>query len=453
MPAPSPAARPRLNAIAGPILGEFLLGITVAMAGLWLASTISDATAGAFGMANQVLETLFVIFRVLAIGLSVVITQALGGNQPQVVQRTALGALAASTWAGLIAAAAAMFGNQLILDLLNAPDAVRPLAAPYLQLLAPALVLEAYNLSMAAILRAHLHVRDSLFVMVIMHLTHLLLAVLLMRGFWGWGGFGLYGYALAMFLSRGAGLAMHLWLWRRRMQLVPQRRDWSVLPLRTMLPVLRVGLPGAGNEFVYRLAFMVSLAATARLGMEALATHSYTLQLLRYVVLISLSIGWACEILVGRLIGAGQFRMANGLVRKGVRSGLIASGLLALTVALASPWLLRLFTHDPVIIRGAQVLLWMSLALETGRVFNLVVIGALRATGDSVFPVIAGMSSQVLILGFGSFWLGRWFGLPGIWLAYSLDEWVRGLMMMGRWLRRGWLPHARETQRRLRQGA
>lgn len=46
-------ARPRLNAIAGPILGEFLVGMSVAMAGLWLASQTSDVAAGTFGMSNQ----------------------------------------------------------------------------------------------------------------------------------------------------------------------------------------------------------------------------------------------------------------------------------------------------------------------------------------------------------------------------------------------------------------
>ena len=61
--------RPRITPIAGPILGEFLIGISVAMAGLWMASQISDATAGAFGMSQQVLESLFVLFRVLAIGV------------------------------------------------------------------------------------------------------------------------------------------------------------------------------------------------------------------------------------------------------------------------------------------------------------------------------------------------------------------------------------------------
>mgnify|MGYP006219863453 CR=1 FL=1 len=56
-----------------------------------------------------------------------------------------------------------------------------------------------------------------------------------------------------------------------------------------------------------RFVFSGSLAATARLGVEALATHSYILQILKYVLLISMSVGWACEIMVGRLVGAGQW--------------------------------------------------------------------------------------------------------------------------------------------------
>ena len=72
------APRTRLNAIAAPIFGEFLLGMSVAMVGLYLASHTSDAAAGTFGLTQQVLETLFVLFRVLAIGLGIVVTQSLG---------------------------------------------------------------------------------------------------------------------------------------------------------------------------------------------------------------------------------------------------------------------------------------------------------------------------------------------------------------------------------------
>jgi Na+-driven multidrug efflux pump len=445
--------RPRLNAVAVPLFGEFLVGMTVALVGLWLASATSDAAAGAFGLASQVLETVFVLFRLLAIGLGVVITQALGGGRHDSARRTAIAGLGASTWAGLLAAACVLLGHGAMLRWLNAPAEVHALAAPLLALLAPAVLLEAYNLSLAAILRAHLHARDSLRVMLAMHATHLVLALLLMRGIGAWPGLGLPGYALAMLASRALGLTLHLLLWRQRLHLVPRPADWWRLPLPLLSQVLRVGVPGAATEMVYRLAFMASLAATAQLGVAALATHSYTLQLLKYVAPVSLAIGWACEIMVGRLTGAGQLRAASALVRKGVRNGLLASGGLALLMALGAPWLLRLFTTEPEVLRAAQALLWLSLLLETGRVYNLVLAGALRAADDVLVPAAASMASMALVLGAGSLLLAPVLGLPGIWLAYILDEWVRGLLLLARWLRHGWVPHARRSQQQLRASA
>ena len=63
MNAPAPP-RNSLNAIAGPIVGEFVLGMLVAVAGLYLASHTSDAAAGSFGLTQVVLESLSVLFRV-----------------------------------------------------------------------------------------------------------------------------------------------------------------------------------------------------------------------------------------------------------------------------------------------------------------------------------------------------------------------------------------------------
>ena len=444
------AARPRLNAVAIPILGEFLLGYSVVMAGLWLASQTSDGAAGSLGLANQVLEALSVVFRVLAIGMGVTITQLLGAEQRDGARQTALSGLGACTWAGLAVAAVLLLGKDVILHVLNAPDEILPLVAPYLQLLAPAALLEGYNLTMASILRAHLHVKDSLKIMVAMHSTHIALAIPLMLGVGDWEGLGLYGYAVAFLLSRALGLWLHLVLWRLRMGIKPNARHWWNLQPRVLAPVLRVGVPGASNELGYRIAFLVSLAATARLGVGALATHSYTLQLLRYVVLISLSIGWASEIMVGRLVGAGKFRQAKELVKKGTRNGLVASGLLALLAALAAPWLMRIFTKDPQVIAAAQTLLWIGIALETGRVFNIIVTGALRATGDVIYPVVASVGSFALVLGLGSYVLGRNFGLAGIFIAYAADEWVRGMLMMARWHWLGWVKHAKRTVHRVR---
>lgn len=443
--------RSNLNAIAGPIVGEFMLGMLVAVAGLYLASHTSDAAAGSFGLTQIVLETLSVLFRVLSIGAGVVVGQALGSGRQLQVQRSAFAALGASTWLGVFVAMVLFFGHTWILSWLNVPAEVLPIASLYMVCLAPAMVLEAHNLSMAAVLRAHLHARESLRIMVVMHSSHLLLAWLLMRGWGDWGGLGLVGYAWAYLGSRALGLWLHLRFWRDRLNLPVQAAHWWRVSRTDVQPILRVGLPGAAVECGYRLGFMVSVAATAKLGVGALAAHAYTLQILKLVLLGSLSIGWAMEIMVGRLVGAGRLKEADRMVKKALRSGLLISGSLAVLAAVLSPWLMRIFTQDAEILAMCELLLWLSIALELARVFNLVINGALRASGDAAFSVRASLVSWTLILALGSTLMGSWFGLVGIWLAYIADEVARGMLMWWRWSSGGWHTAAKASVRSLRQ--
>jgi len=215
--------------------------------------------------------------------------------------------------------------------------------------------------------------------------------------------------------------------------------------------VARIGLPGAAESIVYRLAFMVSVAVVGSMGAAALATQAYAQQVIMLVLLFGLATGLSVEVLVGHLIGAGRLQQAHQLVRRALARGLLVSVAAATLAALSGPWLLRLFTQDPQLIRAATVLLWWTVLLEPGRTFNLVVINALRAAGDVRFPVVAGAASMLIVLAGGSWLLGSHFGLglSGVWLAYAADEWLRGLIMWRRWATLAWVPHARESRRRL----
>ncbi|HEY1391936.1 MAG TPA: MATE family efflux transporter, partial [Methylibium sp.] len=366
------APRPALFAIAWPIFAEFLLGMTVGGVGLWLASKTSDSAAGAFAMANHLMAALFILFRVVGIGVSVVVTQNLGAGRRAQADAVARAGLGASTWMGLGIALASLLLAGPLLRLMSTPPEVLPLAIPFLQTLAIALALDAYNATMASVMRAHLHGRDALFVMGVMHAVHLLLAGPLMRGIGPLPGFGLVGFAMALAASRATGLALHLWLWRLRLDLVPQRSDWWALPAQQLKGVLHIGLPGAAENIAYRLAFMVSVAVAAKMGASALATQSYAMQVMYYALLFGLATGFASEIMVGHLIGAGALHEAHRLVRRNLMRGLAVSTSAALLAATCAPWLLRLFTHDPAIIEAATKLLWITVLLEPGRTFNLV---------------------------------------------------------------------------------
>jgi Na+-driven multidrug efflux pump len=45
------------------------------------------------------------------------------------------------------------------------------------------------------------------------------------------------------------------------------------------------------------------------------------------------------------------------------------------------------------------------------------------------------------ILGLNLHW-----GLPGIWISMTIDEWFRGITMYWRWKRRSWLKYAERSR-------
>jgi Na+-driven multidrug efflux pump len=91
---------------------------------------------------------------------------------------------------------------------------------------------------------------------------------------------------------------------------------------------------------------------------------------------------------------------------------------------------------------------WLGVLLETGRIFNVVAVNGLRATGDARFPLFMGVFSMwgvwvpaAWVLGIG---LGM--GVVGLCLATIADEWLRGLLNYARWKRGKWIAHAERSR-------
>lgn len=446
------SAPPRLWPVAWPLGIELLLGIGIGIVGTALAARGGDTEAAAFGLVNHVNAMLFVLFRIVAVGSGVVVTQNLGGGRPDRAAALARTALGANTWMGAACALAALLGAGPLLRMMNAPADVLPHAQPFLQMLAPALLLDAQHATMVGVLRAHLRARLALTVILSMQAVQLLLAVVLMTGVGGLPALGLPGFAVAVTVSRAwSVLLLHL-LWRSKLETRPRWSDLWRLRREDLAAVLHIGLPGAAENIAYRGAFMVSLAVVATLGARALATHAYAMQAAYLCLIFGLATGFAVELLVGHLVGAGRLHDAFQLVRRSLARGLVVAMGVTVLIALAGPWLMRVFTDEPAVLGAAIALLWWNLLVEPGRVFNLVVINALRSAGDARYPVAAGAASMLVVLAGGSWLLGSvlGLGLPGVWIAYAADEWVRGLLMWRRWVGLGWVPHARAARRRVR---
>jgi putative MATE family efflux protein len=444
--------RPRLFQITWPILSEHLLHASVGLLFIWLTAHISDATAAAFGISNQIMMFFMIVFRLVGVGASVVITQYLGGRDHRGAERISRASLAAASWMGVIAAVLVAAGAAPLLKLMETPAELLPQAQPYLVILGVMLAFEALNTTMASVLRAYTFTRDTMRLMLCMHAVALSLGLPLTFGWLGLPQMGLIGIGIAFLGSRLAALALYIWLWHKRLGIVPHVHDWWRVRREAMGEILHIGLPGAGEQIAYRTSFTIILSFVAGMGAVSLATHTYMLQITYFILLSSLAIGFGTEIVVGHQIGAGQLGDADRLVRKALKIGLTVAVCFALLVALMGRAVMGFFTNDPHIIDMGARLLWIVVLLEPGRTFNLVVINGLRATGDARFPVACGVFSMYIVA-VGLAWLlgVHWaWGLPGVWLAFAADEWTRGIMMYARWRWQGWVKHARRAHRRVR---
>ncbi len=444
------AAKQRLLALAWPIFVEQLLHMSTGVIDTFMVSYISDGAVAALGSANQIIVLFIVLFGVVGIGTSVVVTHHLGGGDRAGADRIAATAIGVNTWLGLLASVLVFLLAAPLLHLIQLSAALQEYALPFLSLMGATLFLEAMIQAISAVLRAHGYTRDPMLVAIGQNLLNVVGNSILLFGLFGAPQMGVVGVAISTVFSRVVACAVMWVLLHYRIQLKLTVADFvgfSKERKQRIGRILHIGLPAAGEQASWFLAFMTVTAFTARMGDQALATQSYAMQLVWAIVLCSVAIGLATEIIIGHMVGAGDLDAAYRQLLRSVRVGFVIAVGVAVLVALLSPWLLAFFTKDPVIIATGVLLMRIGVILEPGRVFNLVVINALRATGDARYPVLVGAFSMWGVLAFGSWLLGTYLGmgLLGVWIAMTADEWLRGLLMYRRWKQRKWVKYAQRT--------
>ena len=445
---PTPAAKVSLIGIAWPIFVEQTLRILIGVVDTFMVSHVSDGAVAALGVANQVIILFLLAFNFIGIGTSVVVTHHLGARDRAGADSIATNAIAVNTWLGAAFSAAVYFLALPMLGIMQLPSNLMEYALPFLTLMGGTLFMESMNISIAAVLRAHHHTRDAMLVVVGQNILNVIGNSITLFGLLGCPPLGVLGVALSGIISRTVA-CVALWiLLDYRIHLRLRALDFVSISWGKVRRILHIGLPAAGEQLCYWTAFMLVTTFIARMGSRSLAIQSYTLQIQRFAMLFSFAIGLGTEIIIGHLVGAGRFEEAYHRLLSSLRTGLMIVTGVIIAIAASGPFLLRSFTHDAAIISGGVLLLRIAILLEPGRVFNVIVISSLRATGDVGFPI------QMAVLSMWCVWVPlAWLlglklglGLAGIWISMLTDEWLRGLLMYRRWKSRKWMRHAERSR-------
>ncbi|WP_078408636.1 MATE family efflux transporter [Priestia abyssalis] len=432
--------RMTLFVLTWPIFIELFLHMLMGNADTLMLSQFSDDSVAAVGVANQILNLLIVMFGFIATGSSIIVAQHLGANQRSTAADVSVISMVSNLIIGLILSIGIWIFSEPLLRMMDLPEKLMPEASIYLKIVGGFSFLQGLIMTVGAVLRSYSFTRDTMYVTIWMNLLNIFGNYLVIFGPFGFPILGVEGVALSTTFSRMIGLVMIGFLLFKRINEKLPFRSFYRIPKVHLKNLLKIGIPSAGEHLSYNASQIIITYFITLMGTEALTTKVYAQNIMMFIFLFSVAVSQGTQIMIGYLVGERKLEEAYNRCLKSLKIAVAISALMAVLFSFCSEALLSIFTSNEDIISTGTTLIFLTILLEPGRAFNLVIINSLRAAGDVTFPVYMGILSMWGVSVTISYFLGIIldFGLAGIWISFIVDEWLRGLLMLRRWRSRIW---------------
>lgn len=429
-----------LFSLAWPVSLTMAVGILQPMLDSWFLAQVSDSAAAGVGAMVPVFAATMILLNTFGQAGASVAGQLMGARRPRHARATwALLLALLAILGGALGGVLALFSHDVAVAM-GLQGEILHHGEVFLSVLGMGMIARALWAGCLNILASVGLTNWNLWAAILVIGTNVLLNLL----FLGYGGFmssmGTQGVALATVISWVVVSVALLAVLSRKLGWLPSFRDVRLGFRHQLSPLLRIGLPSAVEPISFQFFLVVLGSLVVRLGEVPLTARVYAANLANIPVIFSYGTGFATQILVAHLVGAGLPDEADHRLRHALRWGAAMTAAAALVVAITAPWTLALFTRSGEVLALGCILLWIDAALQPAKCGNIAITFSLRASGDSRFPAVMGTSlmwsvglGACLFLCFGLEW-----GVLGIWSGMAVDEWVRAIVNWRRWTGGKW---------------
>ncbi len=411
--------------LAVPALGALAAGPVYTLVDTAIVGHLGPRPLAALALAGTVVNGAVSLADFLSYGTTAQIARLTAGGERDRAHGVAAQALWLSLATGIVCAVALAAVAGPVLSLVGHGAGVHHQARLYLLIVAPAIPAQLIALAGEGCLRGLGDLRSPLRILIVANAVNVALEVWFVYGL----HLGLTGSALGTLIAQfGMGAAF-----ARRMLVISgaQRRP----DLARMRPLLRTGGHLTVRTAALLGAFTLASALAARFGTASLGAHQVGFELFIFLALVLDAIAIAGQILVARLLGAGDAAAARAASVRMILWSVVIGAVFGLVLLAASGVGPHLFGGGPrVVALGHGV--WRLLALMqpiAAAVFALdgILIGAgdTRYLAWAMVVAFAVFLPVALVAGNVS---DLWWALNGLLLARLLTLVPR--FRQGRWL-------------------
>ena len=433
--------RRRLFKLAAPIFIETLLIMMLGAVDVIMLSRHSDNSVAAVGVVNQIIVLTFLIFEVINLGTSVLCSQYLGAKMHKNVVQVVGVSLLMNLVVGVSVSLFLFSMNETILQWMGLTPELMKDGTDYMRIVGAFAFFQAISLTLSASLRSANKAIYPMMVTVVVNILNIIGNYTLIFGEFGFPEMGVEGAAISTAFSRGVSMViLFIILFRKHIRKFPLAY-FRPFPFKELKNLLKVGLPSAGEQLSYSSSQVVITYFINVLGTEALAVRTYSVNIIMFSFLFCIAIAQGGAICIGHLIGEKRPHAAFLLGKYVMKKSVLITVCLSLITALMGPFIFGWLTTNEQIIRMGVTILAIDVILEIGRPINIFATNALRAAGDVNYPFYLGLVVMWSVaVGCGYLFGVHWgWGLAGMWVAFLLDENIRGIVFVRRWYGMKWV--------------
>jgi putative MATE family efflux protein len=391
---------------------------------------------------SSIVHLLNVLLSICSTGVGIVIAQYLGAQKEQDAKKAFNNGLMFNLLLSGILFIFLFFFKENLLILIDCPEEYLSDAVKYISIVSLGMPLNALINILSTNLRVHKKPGYITLVAICSNIINVFLNYVLIYGKFNFPELGIEGAAIATVCSQIIMVTLGFIL----SPIILKDRIYSFkISLKHLYQIISIGLPSALESFCYTFSSLFVTSAVNQLTKSEMLARTYINIIALYIYQFSIAFGQANAILVGHLVGKGDYQ---GAKKRTFSSYLICFPILLILLIilnLCGDSIFSLLAKDKeeselIVKYAVSILPWLFL-YETGRCVNLIYINALKATGDVVYPLIAAIICMFIFSSLGSWVLGIYLnlGFLGVFLAQALDELVRAILMLIRWSNNKWM--------------
>ena len=336
----------------------------------------------AVGSNASVIGLLVNLFVGISLGSNVIIARSIGQGNEENISKAVHTSVVVALLGGLFLTVLGEFLAPGVVNMLDVPEDVYPLAVKYLRIyLAGMPVILLYNFE-AAIFRSCGNTQTPLAALVISGVLNVILNLFFVLGM----GMDVDGVAAATVLANlVSAVILFAALMKTDLAIHIDPRKLRVHG-DVLGQILKIGIPAGIQGMIFSFANIIIQSAVNSLGTTVMAASSaaYNLEIFAYYIINSF--GQACTTFVGQNYGAGKGDRCRILFKLCLLQSLLSTATASGLILLFGHPLLSIFNTDPDVIAAGQIRLGYMFAAYLFSFTQESLSGYLRGFGVSFIP-------------------------------------------------------------------